>query len=430
MTEEVKKEKPAICGANVALEEAKSTIDNLKEALTQGLESISSVDALVDTVKKKIDEANPPKPPKLSLQEELKSLPTLTPKEYVAKVKQLRAFFVPPKVTNLEELIEKAGKPPGINAKGEIDRFSKYTNAFQNLGKAFEDAKDFLAKANLQDTVADICKEAPNVEVELETDPETGLTVAKPPEDKPAPPASPSTNPVKEKKPSDPPSKGFTFAFTKAKLQQATNSKAAEWYDAMNKVLPKYNITTPERVAVFLGQIVAEAGPNLSMLKESSKYSPKVYFDICARRLSLRSVDECKPYLVNADKTFQGLYESNIDGKFHYKGLELHGKSVIEKGDGARFCGRGLKQLTGRANYARASKELYNDDRLLKDPESVARDKEVALETACWFWKSRNLNAPSDKLDIVRVTKLVNGGDLGLATRKAVAERALKIFNS
>lgn len=428
MTEEVKK--PAVCGANVALEEAKATIDNLKQALTDGLNSINNVDALVATIKKKIDEANPPKPPKVSLQEELKSLPTLTPRAYVAKVIQLRLYFVPPKVNNLEELIEAAGRPAGINSKGLIDRFSKYTDAFENLGKKFEDAKQFLATANLQDTIRDICKEAPNIEVELTTDPESGLIVAKPPEEKPAPPVSPSTNPVKEVKSSDPPSKGFTFSFTKAKLQQATNSKAAEWYDAMNKVLPKYGITTPERVAVFLGQIIAEAGPNLSLLKEGSRYSPRVYFSICARRLGLKSVDETQPYLTSVDKTFQGLYESKIDGKFHYMGLSLHGKTVIQRGDGARFCGRGLKQLTGRANYARASKELYGDDRLVRDPESVATNKEIAIETACWFWKSRNLNAPSDRLDIVRVTKLVNGGDLGLATRIAVAEKALKVFKS
>ena len=424
------------CGANAAMEEAAASIDNLKAKLSEGLDSVSDLGALTATIKKKMAEANPPKPPSMNLQQELAGLPYLTPDEYTKRVAYIKATFGP-SVPDLDAKINAIPKPIGLTASGAKDMFADLQNFLGNAGAAFQNVQDVLSQTSLQDVIGNVCKDIPNVEVEFKTDDAgeivydaSGNPVALPVSVKADAPVSPSSNPVKETKPDDPPSKGFTFAFTKDKLTKATTSKAAEWFNAMNTVLPKYGITTPERVAVFLGQISAEAGPNLSMLKESSAYKPQSYYNICAKRLGLKSVDDCQPYLVSPEKTFMGLYEATIDGTFHYMGLSLHGKSVIMKGDGAKFCGRGLKQLTGRANYARASREIYGDDRLLRDPEQVATDKEVALETACWFWKSRNLNGPADKFDIVTVTKLVNGGDLGLATRKSVAEKALAIFKS
>lgn len=424
------------CGVNAAMEEAAAGIDNLKASISGGLDSIGSIGALTDTIKAKLAEANPPKPPSMNLQEELAGLPYLTPDEYTKRVTLLKAQFGS-SVPGLDESINKIPKPAGLTSTGVKDIFADLQNFLGNAGAAFQNVQDLLSQNSLDSVIGNVCKDIPNVEVEVVVDAAgnavlgaDGELTYKPAAEKAAAPVSPTSDPAKETKPDDPPSKGFTFSFTKDKLQKATNSKAAEWYNAMNTVLPKYGITTPERVAVFLGQITAEAGANLSMLKESSAYKAPAYFSICQKRLGLKSVDECAPYLATPEKTFQGLYESTLDGTFHYMGLNLHGKSVIMKGDGAKFCGRGLKQLTGRANYARASREIYGDDRLLRDPEQVATDKEVALETACWFWKSRNLNGPADKFDIITVTKLVNGGDLGLATRKSVAEKALAVFKS
>lgn len=424
------------CGVNAAMEEAAKGIDDLKAKLQGGLDSVSDIGALTKTIKAKLAEANPVKPEAVNLQKELAALPYLTPDEYTKKTAQLRAQFGT-SVPNLDETINKIPKPAGLTTSGVKDMFADLQKALGDAGAAFQNVQDMISNVSLENVMTNICGEVPNVEVEYVYDSNgdiqydaSGYPVVTAAAVKADAPVSPASDPAKETKPDDPPSKGFTFSFTKDKLTKATNSKAAEWYNAMNTVLPKYGITTPERVAVFLGQITAEAGANLSNLKELSSYKPAAYFSICQRRLGLKSVDECTPYLASPEKTFMGLYEATIDGAFHYMGLSLHGKSAIMKGDGAKFCGRGLKQLTGRANYARASREIYGDDRLLRDPEQVATNKEVALETACWFWKSRNLNGPADKFDIVTVTKLVNGGDLGLATRKSVAEKALAIFKS
>lgn len=431
-----------VCGINAAIDEAKAGIDQLKAKIQEGVDSIGDLGSLADTIKQKLAEINAEQLPTINLQEELSKLPMLSADEYATAVADIKAKFGSA-VDNLDEIIAKLPKPFGVEGVDQKDIFADLRAAVDGFGAAFKDAQEAINNISLDAAVADICKEAPNVEVttttkeEVRVNPTTQreevveVVVVSPPVEKPKPPVTPQKNPEPDPVPvpTPPPSSGFTFKFTKDKLAQATSAKAAEWYDAMNTVLPKYGITTPERVSVFLGQIVAEAGAGLNQLKESSKYSPKSYFSICQKRLGLKSVDECTPYLATPEKTFQGLYEATLDGTFHYKGKELN-TSAIQVGDGARFCGRGLKQLTGRGNYTRASKEIYGDDRLVKNPDLVSDNKEVALETACWFWKSRNLNALADQLDVVAVTKKVNGGDLGLKTRQEYADKALKVFKA
>ena len=98
-----------------------------------------------------------------------------------------------------------------------------------------------------------------------------------------------------------------------------------------------------------------------------------------------------------------------------------------EEGDGPRFRGRGFIQITGRANYQKASDDLGVD--LMTDP-TVAAGLDMGALVAAWYWSSRKLNPPSDAGNILRVTKLINGGYNGLEdriTRYEKAKRALGI---
>lgn len=92
-----------------------------------------------------------------------------------------------------------------------------------------------------------------------------------------------------------------------------------------------------------------------------------------------------------------------------------------QRGDGRRFKGRGLIQLTGRANYARAALALDRD--FIADPEQVERFP-YAADVSGWFWKVNDLNALADKDDVRAVTRRVNGGLNGLASRTACLETA------
>lgn len=92
-----------------------------------------------------------------------------------------------------------------------------------------------------------------------------------------------------------------------------------------------------------------------------------------------------------------------------------------QPGDGPRFKGRGLFQLTGRANYALYGDVLHLD--LIGDPE-LAADPKISLLIACEFWKRGTLNDPADRDDIVTITRRINGGLNGLADRVACLGRA------
>jgi putative chitinase len=96
-----------------------------------------------------------------------------------------------------------------------------------------------------------------------------------------------------------------------------------------------------------------------------------------------------------------------------------------QPGDGKRFKGRGLIQLTGRANYheygADIGRDLTSSDAA---PKVVGTDAKLAADVACWFWKVRHINVQADADDVVAVTKKVNGGTNGLADRKAYLARA------
>jgi len=94
-------------------------------------------------------------------------------------------------------------------------------------------------------------------------------------------------------------------------------------------------------------------------------------------------------------------------------------------GDGYRFRGRGCIQLTGHANYFHCSKALGVD--LVMDPDSVATPKFAAL-SAGWFWSTHNLNAPADALDYTKVTKIINGGTIGLDDRIKHVQMALAVL--
>lgn len=98
-----------------------------------------------------------------------------------------------------------------------------------------------------------------------------------------------------------------------------------------------------------------------------------------------------------------------------------------QPGDGARFCGRGLIQVTGRSNYAKCSQALFGDGRLLKTPE-LLEQPEWAAKSAVWFWSTRNLNELADADRFTDLTKKINGGTNGIEDRKARYRLALSVI--
>lgn len=102
-----------------------------------------------------------------------------------------------------------------------------------------------------------------------------------------------------------------------------------------------------------------------------------------------------------------------------YEGREDLGN--IHAGDGKRYKGRGLIQLTGRANYRKIGKIL---DLPLEDNPVLAAEPATSLKIACEYWHTRKINAAADRDDLIKATKLVNGGLNGLDDRRKYLQKA------
>lgn len=173
-----------------------------------------------------------------------------------------------------------------------------------------------------------------------------------------------------------------TPLLTLAQLQKAmpyAGPRARLYLTPITDTLDEFGIDTPRRVAHFLAQVAHESG-------------------------SLR-------------------YTREIASGAGYEGRTDLGNT--QPGDGLRFAGRGLIQITGRDNYRACSRALFGDDRLLQRPE-ILEDILPACRSAGWYWIRKNLNPLADNSDIRRITRAINGGYNGYAERLACYAQACK----
>lgn len=208
----------------------------------------------------------------------------------------------------------------------------------------------------------------------------------------------------------------FKFKFTKEQLAALIpgNKKVDEWYDALADILPKYDITTEARVAGFIAQCAHESG-NFMTLEENLNYKEETLLKIFGRYFGPGKRD-AKEYARNPEKIANYVYMDE------FRSSKM---GNVKEGDGWRFRGRGLKQLTGRENYTNFGKSVGMTAEQAAD--YVATEK-GAIESACWFWNAKKLNAVADTGDVVKMTKIINGGDIGLADRQARYKKAMEVF--
>lgn len=205
-----------------------------------------------------------------------------------------------------------------------------------------------------------------------------------------------------------------SFILTKSQLKQLLpkNPYIDYWYHALEQALPDYDINTPQRVAAFIAQCAHESG-SFVFLKENLNY----------KAASLRKVfpkyfptDE----LANAYAQKPEMIANRVYGSRMGNGDE-------QSGDGYRYCGRGLIQLTGKSNYQSFADSIETD---IEDIPEYLATFEGAVQSACWFWESNNLNQWADKNDILTLTKRINGGTIGLEDRIKHYEHALHVLGA
>lgn len=206
----------------------------------------------------------------------------------------------------------------------------------------------------------------------------------------------------------------FNFDFTQEKLAAclANNAHVTEWHAALSTALPANNIVTLEEVAEFIAQTAHES-VNYTHLVENLNYSsaglhatfPKIF----------PTVDSAVPYARQPEKIGNKIYANRM------------GNGNENSGDGYRYRGRGILQITGKDNYTVCSHDVYGDDRLVTNPE-LLQDYQGSVDSACWFWNKRGLTALTDQGNFKEVTRRINGGYLGESERESNYTKFLAIL--
>lgn len=193
------------------------------------------------------------------------------------------------------------------------------------------------------------------------------------------------------------------------------NPYVAQWCHALNEILPEYGIDTPTRIAAFIAQCAHESG-SFKFLKENLNY----------KAASLRKVfpkyfpDDAtaNDYASRSDK------QEAIANRIYANRM---GNGDESSGDGFRYCGRGLIQLTGKNNYTIFAASIETP---VEDIPQYLQTFEGAVQSACWFWEQNNLNKEADARDIKTMTRKINGGFIGLEDRIKHYEHALHVLES
>lgn len=193
------------------------------------------------------------------------------------------------------------------------------------------------------------------------------------------------------------------------------NPYVADWHEALSQLLPDYDINTPRRIAAFVAQCAHESG-GFMVLKENLNYRWETLRKIWPKHFPTDAI--AKDYASRLDR------QRHIANRAYANRM---GNGDEASGDGSKFLGRGLIQLTGRSNYQAFANSLEMN---IDDVPEYLATFEGAAQSACWFWESNNLNRFADKGDIKGLTKAINGGFIGLEDRIKHYNHALHIMGA
>jgi putative chitinase len=194
-----------------------------------------------------------------------------------------------------------------------------------------------------------------------------------------------------------------------------------QWYDTLfgpqtelggKSLLDEYQINTPRRVAAFLAQCAHESG-GFVFVTENLNYSAAGLMKIFAKYFPDQATADA--YARQPDKIANKVYANRM------------GNGPESSGDGARYKGRGLIQVTGKDNYFWFASSLGITP---EEASEYMQTFEGAGQSACWYWEQASLNKLADAGDIKAMTKRINGGYIGLADREHHYEIALAMFDS
>ncbi|WP_233869727.1 glycoside hydrolase family 19 protein [Paraburkholderia adhaesiva] len=183
------------------------------------------------------------------------------------------------------------------------------------------------------------------------------------------------------------------------KALSLSDSITERWYAPVSAAMNEFSINTPARRAAFLAQIRHESG-GLTQLTESFNYRPDALAIFSRVPASMRATLGRHP-----NETTVPVERQRQIANLAY--ANRYGNGDVNSGDGWRYRGRGLKQITFHDNYAACGRALGVD--LLANPDLLATDDVLAARSAAWFWSAHGCNAAADKGDFAQVTRIING---------------------
>ena len=190
------------------------------------------------------------------------------------------------------------------------------------------------------------------------------------------------------------------------------NPYVENWHHALVQLLPDYDINTTKRIAAFIAQCSHESG-GFRVLTENLNYKAAGLRRIFPKYFPTDEL--AKQYEKQPSKIANRVYANRM------------GNGDESSGDGFRYCGRGLIQLTGKSNYQAFADSL---EMKVEDVPEYLQTFEGAAQSACWFWETNNLNKFADAGDILNMTKRINGGTIGLEDRQKHYNHALHVLGA
>lgn len=207
----------------------------------------------------------------------------------------------------------------------------------------------------------------------------------------------------------------MSFILTLDQLKQMVpgNPYINNWHDAMSKILPDYDINTTKRIAAFVAQCAHESG-NFRAIKENLNYRAVTLRKIFPKYFPTDALAQQYASFPNkAERIANRVYANRM------------GNGDEASGDGYKYCGRGLIQLTGKNNYTLYAQSLEIS---VEEASEHLLTFEGCVQSAAWFWESNNLNRWADAGDILTLTRRINGGTIGLDDRIKHYKHALHVL--
>ena len=189
------------------------------------------------------------------------------------------------------------------------------------------------------------------------------------------------------------------------------NKDWAEWVKPLQDLLPQYQINTPQRVAMFMAQCGHES-LNFRVLEENLNYSAAGLNSVFSKYFK-RAGRDAEAYHRQPERIANVVYADRM------------GNSNAASGDGWKYRGRGVIQLTGAHNYALFAESV---EKTIPATVKYLATKKGALESACWFWTTNQINSEADGGDVRAATKRINGGYNGLSDREHHYKDAIKLL--